>query len=138
MDKRERSNSFTGNQETLLSLLNSSSSSYRPNHSLASLINNSSTSNGVITNSISSSTNTITRNNSNPTNTSTSNNNNTSNDSDIFFIDTNSLDNYGISLTNESAMPSSLTSSEIIPRNILAPVYQVKIIIRNVHSIRVF
>ena len=130
MDKRERSNSFTGNQDTLLNLLNGSNSSFRPNSTLASLINNSSSTNPA--HSVNSSTSTITRNNSNPTTKLTfnnnNNNNNNSNDSDIFFIDTNSLDNYGISITNDSAMPSSLTSSEIIPRNVLAPVYQVCLI----------
>ncbi len=55
-----------------------------------------------------------------------SNNLNDDANSDIF-ISSDVLDQLSMSLTNDSNMPSSLTSSEIIPRNVLSQVYQVSI-----------
>lgn len=55
-------------------------------------------------------------------------NNGNLNDSDNgIFISADVLDQLSMSLTNDSNMPSSLTSSEIIPRNVLSQVYQVSI-----------
>ena len=68
-------------------------------------------------------------NNSNQqTSLNSADNNGNLNDSDNgIFISADVLDQLSMSLTNDSNMPSSLTSSEIIPRNVLSQVYQVSI-----------